>query len=83
MEINKSLGRRIKEVRHIMTGDNEEVLRKKFFELSLLFNKAEKEHLDKSIISEMNLLKHEVSMRFIELLREETKNRAMRAGNYG
>lgn len=81
--MNKFLGRRIREVRHIMSGNNEEVLRKRFYELSLLFNKADKGHLDKSIINEMNLLKHEVSMRFIEFLKEETKNRVMRSGNYG
>ena len=69
--MNKSLGKRIKEIRLIMLGSNKEVLSKKFFELSLLFNKTDREHLDNNVIHEMNLLKHEISMHHIKLLREK------------
>lgn len=60
MEINKSLKKRIKEVNLVMLGYNKEELKKQFCDLLIIFDRVDKEHLDKSLIDEVERLKSKI-----------------------
>lgn len=60
MEINKSLKKRIKEVNLVMQGSNKEELQQKFSDLLLIFDRVDKEHMESSIVKDVQKLKDRI-----------------------
>ena len=71
MEINKSLKKRIKEINLIMQGTNTDELRKQFCDLLMIFDRVDREQLDKDIINEIKELKSKILIGNVKLKLKE------------
>lgn len=60
MEINRSLKKRIKEVKLVMNGSNERELKRQFSDLLLIFGRVDKVYLEEEIVNEIKKLKNKI-----------------------
>jgi len=67
MEINKSLKKRIKEVKLTMNGSNEQELKRQFSDLLLIFDRTDKTYLEDEIINEIKKLKSKILIDNVKL----------------
>ena len=80
MEINQALRLRIDEIKSLLKNKEKRVLEEKFGELFLLFNRVEKDFLNRDVVDDVHELKSKIVIDSVKakLLKTEKKERKLK-----